>query len=182
MRRGARHEPEDLVGIELGHEDHRRARQQDRFVATNSPCVWKIGSACSSTSFAVKRQQSSAVRARSRRGCRASASRPLSGRSCRRCRGSRRDRRPRAARPRTRWTATWPDRAACRRRSCAECLHGRRRRACWRRGRGRLAFRGRADDDARLGVADEVFELGERVAGVERQVDARRRAGRRDRA
>ena len=24
-----------------------------RFVATNSPCVWKIGSACSSTSFAV---------------------------------------------------------------------------------------------------------------------------------
>ena len=26
--------------------------------ATNSPCVWKIGSACNSTSFAVKRQAS----------------------------------------------------------------------------------------------------------------------------
>ena len=31
-------------------------------------------------------------------------------------------------------------------------------------------FLRRADDDARLGVADEVFELGEGVAGVERQV------------
>ena len=36
-------------------------------------------------------------------------------------------------------------------------------------GQGALFLR-RADDDARLGVADEVFELGERVAGVERQV------------
>ena len=74
-----------------GRSSRRRASSVT-LVATNRPWVWKIGSACSSTSFAVKRQSSSRAR-RWRRGCRGSASRPSSGRWCPRCRGSRRDRR-----------------------------------------------------------------------------------------
>ena len=51
----------------------------------------------------------------------------------------------------------------------AQCLHCRDAELMGHGGEGTLFLR-RADDDARLGVPDEVFELGERVASVERQV------------
>ncbi len=50
------------------------------------------------------------------------------------------------------------------------------------RGRDRLALAGLADHKARLGVADEIIELGGRIGGVERQIDRAGPQRSRDRA
>ena len=95
-RRRSRHRCEHRVRIEPGHEDHRRAGQERDIDRHEQPMGVKDGQRVNEP---IGRGETPAVdqRQRVRREIlMASASRPSSGRSCRRCRGSRPDRRLRA--------------------------------------------------------------------------------------
>ena len=167
-RRGARHETEDLVGVELGHEDHRRARQQDEVCRHKQPV--RVEDRQRVEQHVVGRELprlqqrvrvGGKVIMRQHRAFRATGG---AGRVENRgeiVAGARHVRKFIGARP-----GEIEQRAV---RVRAQCLDCRDAELVGDGGQGGLFLR-RADDDARLGVANEVFELGERVAGVERQV------------
>ena len=103
------------------------------------------------------------------------ASRPWRARSCPTCTAARRGRRPRPAQPMSSQPPRrerGPARRGLRRssrRAGASCVVEKPDRVA----PGRIAH-----DQRRLGIAEEVIELGERVGGVERQIDrAAARAG-----
>ena len=180
QRRRSRHRRDHRVRIELVHVDHRRPREERDIDRHEQPVGMKNRQRVNEP---VRGSEAPAVDQRQRvrrRDFRASASPPSSGRSCPRCRGSRPDRRSRAGPSRTR---------AARRRFASAKVPSRLTPRLSTRGRPsfRASVRtgvepvGPAEDERGLGVAEEIFELGQRIGGVQRQQDrAGAKAGQRD--
>ena len=165
----ARQGRDHRVGVEARQPDHARAGEQRRVdrheqavgVVDRQHVEQHVGSRRSPTPCAGS--------ARSRRGCRGSAWRPWRARWCPRCRGSRPGRPPSAApsrTPRAQRAAASPSEP----RPAASRVKSLALRAPASAGDAGRPLR-IADDRRRLGVAEEVVELGQGIGGVERQVD-----------